>query len=126
MHKDKELMKCKKEVGDVRVLIKVPLVSTIAQIYDTAQGANLTVRLLHQQLDTFPLCGVPDVKANSTYTRKPDKQAALESAPKIFQLSLELYHIPEAILAKVLHAGIQPVTQALKEWHTEEDVEMEE
>ncbi|KAJ7352020.1 hypothetical protein DFH08DRAFT_1077826 [Mycena albidolilacea] len=72
------------------------------------------------------MSGGLETKANSTYTRKPDKQAAFESALKKFQLSPESYRIPEAILAKVLPAMIRPATQVLKEWYPEEDGEMEE
>jgi hypothetical protein len=91
-----------------------------------ARGANLTVKLLHQQLDAFRLRGVPDIKANSTYPWKPDKQAALESALRKFQLTPGSYSIPEAIVSKVSVAEIRPVTQVPEEWHPEEDVEMEE
>ncbi|KAJ7342822.1 hypothetical protein DFH08DRAFT_962860 [Mycena albidolilacea] len=126
MRKEKEVAKRKKEVDDLRILMKVRLVSTVAQIYDTARGANLTVKLLHQQLDAFRLRGVPDIKANSTYPRKPDKQAALESALRNFQFAPGSYPIPEAIVSKVSVAEIRPVTQVLGEWHPEEDVEMEE
>jgi hypothetical protein len=74
MRKEKELAKHQKEIEDLRELVKVSLVSTLAQIYDTARAANLTVKKLHQQLDAFRLRGMPDIKPNSIYPRKADKQ----------------------------------------------------
>ncbi|KAJ7123916.1 hypothetical protein C8R46DRAFT_1237981 [Mycena filopes] len=78
LRKNKELAKRQKELEDLRVLVKVRLVSTIARIYCTERGLAYTVKLLHQQLDAFRLRKVPDIKPNSTYKLKADKQAALE------------------------------------------------
>ncbi|KAJ7911715.1 hypothetical protein B0H13DRAFT_1875549 [Mycena leptocephala] len=126
MRKEKELAKRQKEIEDLRELVKVSLVSTLAQIYDTARAANLTVKKLHQQLDAFRLRGVPDIKPNSTYPRKADKQAALEAALKKYQLNPELYSVPQEVISKISVAVIRPVTQVVVDWAEEEDVEMED
>ncbi|KAJ7700437.1 hypothetical protein B0H17DRAFT_925361, partial [Mycena rosella] len=91
MRKEKEIAKRQKEIDDLRILVTLRLVSTVAEIYNTARDLNLTVKKLHLQLDAFRLRGVPDIKANSNYARKADKQAALEVALRKFQLNPEKY-----------------------------------
>ncbi|KAJ7681839.1 hypothetical protein DFH06DRAFT_1314093 [Mycena polygramma] len=63
MRKEKEIAKRQKEIEDLRILVKVKLVSTVAKIYATGREANLSVKMLHQQLDAFRLRGVPDIKS---------------------------------------------------------------
>ncbi|KAJ6483549.1 hypothetical protein C8R47DRAFT_1048987 [Mycena vitilis] len=126
MRKEKEIAKRQKEIEDLRILVKVKLVSTVAKIYAAGREANLTVKMLHQQLDAFRLRGVPDIKSNSTYPRKADKQAALECALKKFQISPESYPIPAAVLAKISNPVVRPETQILVDWAEGEEIEMEE
>jgi hypothetical protein len=47
MRKEKELTKRQKEIDDLRILVNVALVSTVAEIYNIARDANLTVKKLH-------------------------------------------------------------------------------
>ncbi|KAJ7037747.1 hypothetical protein C8F04DRAFT_1180214 [Mycena alexandri] len=126
MKKAKEVAKHQKEIDDLRILVKVPLVSTVTEIYTTVRDVSLTVKKLHQQLDAFRLRGVPEIKANSTYARKADKQAAVEAALKKYRSSPESYPIPAAVLTKLSVPQIRPETQVVEEWGDEEDVEMEE
>ncbi|KAJ7623116.1 hypothetical protein DFH06DRAFT_1142900 [Mycena polygramma] len=58
---------------DLRILVKVKLVLTVTEIYTTGREANLTVKMLHQQLDAFRLRGVPAVAAvhNALEARAP-------------------------------------------------------
>ncbi|KAJ6614610.1 hypothetical protein B0H10DRAFT_1803172, partial [Mycena sp. CBHHK59/15] len=126
MKKQKDILKRQKEIEDLRTLLQVKLVSSIAQIYDMTRGLNLSIKKLHQQLDAFRLRGVPDIKANSNYAKKADKQAALVVALQKFQLCPELYPVPQAVLLKVSAAVLQPITQIIKDHADEEDIEMDE
>ncbi|KAJ7249966.1 hypothetical protein C8J57DRAFT_1521561 [Mycena rebaudengoi] len=126
LKKTKALAKHQKDMDDLHVLVKLPLVSSVAQIYDTTQGRNLTVAKLNQQLNAFRMRGIPDLKVNSKYARKADKQAALEAALKKYQASPELFQIPDAILLKVSGSSRGPETHVVVDWVEEEDVEMED
>jgi hypothetical protein len=77
-------------------------------------------------LDAFRLRGVPDIKANSTYSRKADKQAAVEATLKKYQIKPELYPIPQTVIHKISVAVIRPETQVVDDWAEQEDVEMED
>ncbi|KAJ6628481.1 hypothetical protein B0H10DRAFT_1940319 [Mycena sp. CBHHK59/15] len=97
MKKQKDILKRQKEIEDLRTLLQVKLVSR-----------------------------VPDIKANSNYAKKADKQAALVVALQKFQLCPELYPVPQAVLLKVSAAVLQPVTQIIEDHADEEDIEMDE
>lgn len=82
MRKEKEKAKPEKALADLRALLKVVLVTCEADIYSTTTEWNLTIPKLHAQLNVLRLRGVPDIKANSTYSKKADTQAALSEALK--------------------------------------------
>ncbi|KAJ7617556.1 hypothetical protein B0H17DRAFT_1152489 [Mycena rosella] len=120
MRKQKEKAKREKALADLRRPLQVVLVRSEAEIYSTALEWNLTIPKLHDQLNVFRLRGVPDIKANSNYSKKADKQAALVEALRKFQQFPESFPVPESVLARLL----EPETAVVEYWADEEDIEM--
>ncbi|KAJ7145527.1 hypothetical protein C8R44DRAFT_723472 [Mycena epipterygia] len=58
--------KRQKEIEDLHVLVKVKLVSTVAEIFNTDRDLKFTVKKVHQQLDAFRLRGFTDRSAGPT------------------------------------------------------------
>jgi hypothetical protein len=77
--------------------------------------------LIHEQLNAYRACGVPDILANNKYSWKAEKLAALKTFVawyKVNGMPPALPSVPQSVseLALIIAEG----------YHDEEDVEMEE
>lgn len=120
MKKQREDAKRQKIADDRARILRVKLITCAEDIYDTQ--AALTIPKIHEQLDMLRLRGVPDIKPNSTYKRKKDKQEALEKAFKCFEANPAMYPLPSNESSP--HSENQ--IEVVDEWDVEEDRELEE
>lgn len=67
-------------------------ITCVADIYSLEW--KLTIPKLHQQLELLRMRGVPDIRPNSNYRNKAEKQKGLEEAFKRFQANPAQYPLP--------------------------------
>lgn len=115
MRQEKELSKRAKKAEDRERIMKVKLISCIADIY--SKSCNLTIPKIHEQFDALRLRGVPEIMANSRYANKSEKQKGLEEAFRRYEMDPALYPLPQ-------NSSLEDSGLVIDDWEVEEEVEM--
>ncbi|KAJ7877997.1 hypothetical protein B0H14DRAFT_3435855 [Mycena olivaceomarginata] len=113
MQKVKVLATAQKEV-------KV-LQENLTQLLVLSKMDALTVPLIHEQLNAYRACGVPDILANSKYPWKAEKLVAL----KTFAAHYKVNGMPP-VLPLVPQSASELAPIIAEGYRNEGDVEMEE